>query len=463
MTSRYRVLSKDDVRRELSLGAFSLAADGPRGGAGFGAELQLFPLHWRRDGASAPRIEKSGGAAFEALAMCANELGFALVEPCDQDFEVNAACDRAELRILSGRRIALRTAMHPGPANAANELERAFDLIRAALASHGVMLVSAGLHPLLTPRDVQLESPSTTERCRAMSPASEALGLARDACACATVRIGFGGPLRLPLRWRAAQLLAPIATAMFASSPFVAGVHVGAKSVRARARRFAQHGRYGFPRRLASELDADPLEVWLEFALDAPVDIVRLPDRWLPTTRPMSFAHWMQHGFSGHWPDLDDFRQHLFSLEPEVRPRECFELASADAMPRAFATVPLTWWTALLCDDGALSTVLDRLSPSARELDSRWDRAARDGLGDPELGRDARELYALAAQTLLRFERGFTSPAMLAAFVTYGRIFTQRGRAPADERLEQFLQHAGLSADAWTALERRWCEAVARA
>lgn len=467
MTARQRVLTLDDVRRELAARAFAPPLDAPLAAGSFAVETELHLACWTEGPGRAyvPGIESEapdGAPVFAALTEVARDLDWALVPPHEQDFEADAPRSKPQLRILPGRRLGVRTGAHATPADAGAELERALDALRRALAQQGVAVLGVGAQPFVAVDELMLANPCTTERClaAALESSSPEFARAHRATCGTTVRIGFGGPFRLAMRWRAAQLLAPIATATFACSPLADGAHAGVQSVRGRARRMAEPGRCGFPSRLGEELGADPCDVYLDFALAARVAIIRLQERWIPVKRPVAFSHWMEHGFSGEWPELDDLRFHLHTLAPEVRPAGLLELASADALPRAFATVPLVWWSALLCDDGALAAVLELLAPSANDLDGRWERAAQDGLRDGDLARDARELYSLAAGALMHFDRGFVSPSMLASFIAFGQRFAQRGRSPADDLLDAFLAHSGLGRAEWNDLDRAWCETL---
>jgi glutamate--cysteine ligase len=165
----------------------------------------------------------------------------------------------------------------------------------------------------------------------------------------------------------------------------------------------------------------------------------------------------MEYGFQGQFPTLDDWRYHLTTLFPEVRPKGFLELRSADAQSRAFWSVPLTWWSALLCDDDNLRRLLVRLAPTAPELPDRYAAACREGPANPELGADCKFVYGLAADALLRFPTGVISLEMQQAFVAFGDLFTLKDRCPGDAIFELFLVR-GFDRGAWEALEADWLE-----
>jgi glutamate--cysteine ligase len=267
--------------------------------------------------------------------------------------------------------------------------------------------------------------------------------------------LSFYGPLFQPLRWRAAQLLSPLFTAVFASSPLQDGGHEGTKSVRARARRIAEPTRTGFPAGYVQDPTGDPVEAYLDFGLGARVLGIPDGETWTPQPPGLTFARWMEEGVGGTYPDQQDWRVHLSTLLPEVVPNGGLELESADALPRAFWSVPLTLWTALLCDTQVVTEVIDTLEPTAERLDQRWDTASRGGLLDPELREQANWLFGRAADALLRLPETWLSEEMLGAFIAFGRRYAQRGFAPADEVLDLFLEHGRFGREEWVRLDTR--------
>jgi glutamate--cysteine ligase len=200
------------------------------------------------------------------------------------------------------------------------------------------------------------------------------------------------------------------------------------------------------------------VDQYLDYAMAARV--IGIGDPWIPQTRPLTFWDWSEHGVEGRFPDLEDWRSHLSTLMPEVRPREGIELHSVDSQVRAFWSVPLTLCSALLCDDAALSRVVEGLEPFAGASTERWEAASRTGLLDPELGEQASWLFSLAADSLLRLRSGWVSTEMTAAFVTFGRRFAGRRLTPADQILDLFLDRGGLSREDWLGIERRWNRVV---
>ena len=466
MPSPYRLLEREALRDDLARTAFAL--DEARGDA-CSMALEVIAVRRRPRGLPPERVglfprSGEGAGLHELVEGFARGHDLRLRGLSAVDLEDGREDEVGGLAFGPGGQIACASRPRETPAAAFAECSGALDRLRDHLALHEIDLISVGLDPWTPPDGVELQDPSASARCLEAAlegPDRTAERLLRSAAG-TSVRVAFGGPNKARLRWRAAQLAAPLAAACFAHAPLEAGQHPGFKSVRGVLRRLADPSLAAVPPGFEDDPSVDPLDAYLELALSARVLWVRYAERWMPQRAPLSFEQWMEHGLGGAWPDLEDWRHHVKGLAAEVRPCGALEIGGADAQPRAFASVPLVLWSALLCDDGALSGVLERLEPRANGLRERWHAAARDGLLDRDLADDARELFALAAGALLRLPPGWISREMASAFVAFGQRFAFRGRTPADELLEAFLERGSLAVD-WVAVPGGTATALAAA
>ena len=150
---------------------------------------------------------------------------------------------------------------------------------------------------------------------------------------CATqINLDFGPPDVAVERWRLANLAAPALNALFANSP---RDHGGERyrSFRYEIWRNTDPCRTDLPYdRVASD---DPVALYLRFALDATVLVIADPtDGFRAPSRPMTFREWMSDG-EPTFPDMEDWRTHLTTLFPDVRPRGFIEIRSIDALAGA--------------------------------------------------------------------------------------------------------------------------------
>jgi glutamate--cysteine ligase len=226
-----------------------------------------------------------------------------------------------------------------------------------------------------------------------------------------------------PVRWRAAARLAPLLTAIFANSPQAEGSPTGHRSTRQRQWRALDPSRTGLPATGVDPCGGDEAihAEYLAFALEAGAFL--LGPEGAPA-RP--FRAWLGTGAG-----LDDWRRHLTTLFPEVRPRGYLELRSVDALPLRWYGAPLALAVGVLyAPDGPEAAIACLPEPTPDQL----DRAGRLGLADADLAAAAGVALDLAEAGLARLagvERAHDT------LCTFRRAFTDRGLDPGhDERAE---------------------------
>lgn len=456
-----------DLLREVV--ARELFAWGPIGAEGFAATLEFLPARpspprpgaspFARQSAVPPGVPEPAELR-DALAAAAGALGVTF-EP--DALWAGSAQTGARIDLGPGDQVRVHGPWQATPGAAQRVVQETADGLRAALRERGLEWLDLGSEPW-HPDAARPGSDGTPwGQCqeivyRTAGPLGAA---ALRASAGVVVRIAFGGPQRGPARWRAAWLLAPLFEALFAHSPLEGGASARVKSVRARNWRHAEPTRTGFPRDVIETPSLPPADQYLEFALSARALWVLGEGQVFPLERALSFGEWNRAGFQGRFPTLDDWRCHLGTLRPLVRPAGALALECADAQGRAFAGVPSALAALLLCDDQALQAVLAQLGGQRAHARTRLDSAARDGLLDPALAEDARALLAIAAEALERAPTGWLSEEQVRALEVFERRFVRRGRTPADEVLDLFLENGSLSLAQLEALEDEWCAAVA--
>jgi glutamate--cysteine ligase len=146
---------------------------------------------------------------------------------------------------------------------------------------------------------------------------------------------------------------------------------------------------------------------------------------------------------------MDDWRTHLTTLFPEVRPKGFAEVRACDAVDPARYAAPLVLLAGIAYDP--------RAAAEAGELVGAPDpallvRAGRDGLRDPALAAAARDLADIAMGGARRLGPAFVSGAALEEAEAFFDAYTRRGRSPADDVSDAFDASASvLGADALAA------------
>lgn len=288
------------------------------------------------------------------------------------------------------------------------------------LARHHLAPVPAALDPVRPA--VRLLSTPRYDAMQAFFDARGRDGLAMmSSTAALQVNLDAGADdADVAARWRLLHALGPVLVAVFANSPLQRGRPTGWKSTRQRIWSRVEPAE---PQPDA----ADPVAAWAEFALDAPVMMVRGRDRWRadPGYR---FRDWVA-GAGSAPPTEDDLAYHLTTLFPPVRPRGWLEVRYVDAQPGEWWAVPVAVLTALTADATAADLALAATAPVA----GRWTAAARDGLADPDLRSAAAHCVDAALAALPRLG---TDPALTALVEAFAERYVARGRSPADDLLD---------------------------
>ncbi|MFQ5506274.1 MAG: glutamate-cysteine ligase family protein [Planctomycetota bacterium] len=176
---------------------------------------------------------------------------------------------------------------------------------------------------------------------------------------------------------RAALLMAPFVTALFANSPLVGGVDSGCLSFRGRVWWRTDPSRCGAPAALVGPNPS--LRDYVDFALAAELWFVERGGELVEVPGRRSFREvW---GEGDPVLTLADFHLHSTTLFPEVRLRGGVEVRTADCVPPQYAASFLALNAACLYDREARETVAE-LHPyrSAEALAELHDVASREGL-----------------------------------------------------------------------------------
>jgi len=195
-------------------------------------------------------------------------------------------------------------------------------------------------------------------------------------------------------KFKAAALLAPLATALFANSPRVDGAESGYRSYRQAIWQETDPARCGLPDVVFAP--GFGIAPWLDWVLRVPT-IFRHRARGLVPAGGVPFLELLERGGCDAMGD-EDWETHISTVFTEVRCYTYLEVRSADVQPDHHAMAVPTFWTGLLYHDDALTAALEL----GREIDhaERWREAmrsaARDGLDGRAGSRPLRELAAAA-------------------------------------------------------------------
>ncbi|GAA0779083.1 glutamate--cysteine ligase [Roseibium denhamense] len=174
------------------------------------------------------------------------------------------------------------------------------------------------------------------------------------------VNLDFSSEADMARKMRVGLALQPIATAIFANSPFTEGKPNGFKSFRAQIWTDTDADRTGdMP--FAFE-EGFGFERYVEWALDVPMYFVKRGATYYDVT-DTTFRQFMNGALHGRIPDaepsLGDWNNHLSTLFPDVRLKKYIEMRGADGGPwRRICALPALW-VGLMYDQGILDQAWD--------------------------------------------------------------------------------------------------------
>ncbi len=186
------------------------------------------------------------------------------------------------------------------------------------------------------------------------------------------VNLDFGSEADMVKKMRVALALQPVATALFANSPFFEGKENGHKSWRARVWRDLDEARTGMLPFVFDE--GFGFEGWVDYMLDVPMYFVYRDGNYI-NALGQSFRDFLKGelpALPGETPTLSDWADHLTTCFPEARLKKFIEMRGADGGPwRRICALP-AYWVGLMYDQTALDAAWD--------LCKDWDAETREEL-----------------------------------------------------------------------------------
>ncbi|HET9067256.1 MAG TPA: glutamate--cysteine ligase [Amaricoccus sp.] len=207
------------------------------------------------------------------------------------------------------------------------------------------------------------------------------------------VNLDFASEADMVQKFRTSLALQPVATALFANSPFFDGKPNGWQSWRARIWQDTDPDRTGMLPFVFE--DGMGFERYVDYALDVPMYFVYRDGRYIDALG-QSFRDFLDGrlpALPGEKPTLSDWADHLTTIFPEVRLKKFMEMRGADGGPwRRICALPALW-VGLLYDRSSLDAAWDLCRDwTAEERDTLRRDAGRLGLRAEIRGRSLRDL-----------------------------------------------------------------------
>ena len=256
------------------------------------------------------------------------------------------------------------------------------------------------------------------------------------------VNLDFSSEADMVKKFRVALALQPVATALFANSPFFEGQVNGHKSWRSRVWRDLDADRTGMLPFVFEE--GMGFQRYVDYALDVPMYFVYRDGKYI-NALGQSFRDFLKGklpALPGEVPTLSDWADHLTTIFPEARIKQFMEMRGADGGPwRRLCALP-AFWVGLLYDQTALDAAWDLVKGmDAQTRDEMRIGASVDGL-QAEAG--GIKMMDLARQAVVISQAGLTARGRSGVgglvpdethFLNALQDSLETGQTPADELL----------------------------
>jgi len=286
------------------------------------------------------------------------------------------------------------------------ELVEHFREVHAVSVPLGLGFAGLGFHPLATREAMPWMPKSRYAIMRNYMPRVGRMGLDMMLRTCTVqVNLDFGDEADMVEKLRVSLALQPVATALFANSPFMEGKPSGYRTLRGKVWTETDPDRTGIPavvfeRGFGFERFAD----WL---LDVPMYFIMRDGQFIDAAGA-SFRAFLKGGLpalQGQVATMGDFADHVTTVFTDVRLKRYLEMRGADAGNPGMMLAQPTLWTGVLYDAAALkaATALIR-GWTVDEMRALRLAVPEQGLGATIRGRTvrdvARDLVAIAGDGL---------------------------------------------------------------
>ena len=279
---------------------------------------------------------------------------------------------------------------------------------------------------------------------RAYMPKVGDLGLDMMTRTCTVqVNLDYASEADMVKKFRVALALQPVATALFADSPFTEGRPNGFLSYRSHIWTDTDPDRTGMLDFVFE--DGFGYERWVDYILDVPMYFVQRGDRYVDASG-QSFRDFLDGklpALPGEVPTLTDWVDHMTTAFPEVRLKTFLEMRGADGGPWNRLCALSAFWVGLLYDDAALDAAWDLVKDfTLEERNALRDGVPKHALGLPFRGGKVQDLAisalqisaaGLARRNALN-DQGSNEVRFLEPLIE----FAESGETPAERKLALF-------------------------
>jgi len=257
------------------------------------------------------------------------------------------------------------------------------------------------------------------------------------------VNLDFSDEADMVKKFRVGLALQPIATALFADSPFTEGRPNGFQSYRSHIWTDTDPGRTGMLDFVFE--DGFGFERYVDYLLDVPMYFSYRNGKYIDLAGESfrKFLAGQLPELPGAMPTLKDWADHMTTAFPEVRLKKFLEMRGADGGPWNRLCALPAFWVGLLYDQTALDAAWDLV----KDFSNAERHALRDGVPKHALKLEFRngtvrdlafEALKIAAHGLQRRARKNRNGADESIFLDPLIEIVDANQTPAERKLELF-------------------------
>lgn len=394
----------------------------------------------------APSYEEPGGIRDILLAL--QEFGWTPVEetgPDGKQHVIAMSGDDGAISLEPAGQLELSGAPLENLHETCNETGRHLEQVKAIGAKTGSGFLGMGMWPDKTRAELPIMPKGRYEIMVKHMPTVGNLGLDMMLRTCTIqVNLDYASEADMVKKFRVGLALQPLATALFANSPFTEGKPNGFESFRSHIWSDTDPHRTGMLPFVFDE--GFGYERYAQYMLDVPMYFVFRDGKYI-NAAGLSFRDFLNGELSvlpGEKPTMADWNDHLSTAFPEVRLKSFLEMRGADGGPWNRICALPAFWVGLLYDQAALHAAWDRVK--------HWNMEEREELRNtvPKMGLNtplpdggkmldlASEILDIASSGLTARNRLNTSGDNESGFLDPLREVVAQGKSPAAQLLDRY-------------------------
>ncbi|MBC6982219.1 glutamate--cysteine ligase [Caulobacter sp. 17J80-11] len=316
--------------------------------------------------------------------------------------------------------------------------------VKAVADEIGLGFIGLGFDPMWRREDVPIMPKGRYDIMRAYMPKKGTLGLDMMLRTCTVqTNLDFGSEADMVEKFRVGLALQPIATALFANSPFTEGKPNGFLTFRANVWTDTDPDRTGMLDFVFKE--GFGFEAYARYALKVPMYFAKRDGKYVDLSG-RSFEAFMKGELAelpGERPTLKDWADHLTTLFPEVRLKSYLEMRGADAGPWSRICALQAFWTGIMYDADAQAAAWDLVKDWPIETHEKLRRdvtrlglkAVVNGRSVQDIAKDVLDISRHGLRRRARFHAGLVDET---GYLSELDEIAESGMTAADRLLERY-------------------------